>query len=98
MGVVVIYSKLWEVYSPSTKFLMLSTTSGLASVMTLPTSPLLEMAPSTLRMILPERVLGMSGTIHTFLGFAIFPICSQIASEIFWASSGVASTPGLRAI
>jgi hypothetical protein len=51
------------------------------------------MAPSTRRMILPERVLGMSGTIQTLRGLAIFPISLQMASEIFLANSSLASIP-----
>lgn len=31
------------------------------------------------RMIFPERVLGMSGTIRTFFAPAILPICAPIA-------------------
>ena len=41
------------------------TISGLASVDTSPSSSLFEIALSTRRMILPERVFGMSGTITT---------------------------------
>ena len=41
--------------------------SGLASVVMSPVSRVLEIAASTRRMILPDRVLGMSGTIQTFL-------------------------------
>ncbi len=40
----------------------------------------LEMAASTRRMILPERVLGMSGTIWTFFGRAILPMEWSIAA------------------
>jgi len=39
-----------------------------------PTSAKLEMLAITRRMILPERVFGMSVTIHTFFGRAIDPI------------------------
>ena len=35
----------------------------------------------TRRMILPDRVLGMSGTIHTFFGRAILPITVSIAVD-----------------
>jgi hypothetical protein len=58
---------------------MPSTTSGFASVVVSPTSAKLEIAAMTLRMIFPERVLGMSGTIQTVFGRAIFPICASIA-------------------
>ncbi len=47
---------------------------------TSPTSMVLEMAASTRRMILPERVLGMSGTIWTFFGRAILPMEWSIAA------------------
>ena len=51
-----------------------ATTSGLARVEISPASSLFEMAARTRRMILPERVFGMSGTITTWLGRAIAPI------------------------
>jgi hypothetical protein len=38
-----------------------------------------EIPAITLRMILPERVFGMSETIQTFFGRAIFPISISIA-------------------
>jgi len=56
----------------------------------------LETAAMTRRMILPERVLGMSGTIHTFLGRAILPISVSIARDTLAAWSSLASNPGLR--
>ena len=58
-----------------------STISGLASVVTSPTSAKLEIAAITRRMILPDRVLGMSGTIQTCFGRAILPISVSIASR-----------------
>jgi hypothetical protein len=39
----------------------------------------LEIPAMTLRMIFPERVLGMSGTIQTLFGRAIFLISVSIA-------------------
>jgi hypothetical protein len=39
-----------------------------------------DAAAMTRRMILPERVLGMPGTIQTCLGRAILPISWSIAS------------------
>ena len=51
-----------------------STILGLARVVVSPTSVKLEMPAMTRRMILPERVLGMSGMIHTLAGRAILPI------------------------
>ncbi len=45
-------------------------------------------------MILPERVLGMSGTIQTFLGRAILPISTSIARVTLPAIWSLASYPG----
>src|ERR1035438_3891973 len=59
--------------------LMSSTISGLARVVTSPVSVKLETAAITRRMIFPDRVFGMSGTIHTFLGRAILPISTSMA-------------------
>src|SRR5215831_2204618 len=56
---------------PCTCTRICSTTSGLASVVISPTSRLLETAASTRRMIFPERVLGISGTMRTLFGRAI---------------------------
>lgn len=67
-----------------TIFVITSTISGLASVITSPTSVLLDIALSTRLIIFPERVFGMSGTIQTFLGFAIGPISEVIAFDIFF--------------
>ncbi len=53
---------------------ILSTTSGFARVDTSPGSCRLEIAASTRRMILPERVFGMSGTITTRRGRAMAPM------------------------
>ena len=58
---------------------MSSTISGFASVVTSPTSAKFEMPAITRRMILPERVFGMSATIQTFFGRAILPISVSIA-------------------
>ena len=45
-------------------------------------------------MILPDRVLGMSATIQTFFGRAIFPITSSIAlltlADISWSAQSPA--------
>ena len=54
-----------------------STISGLASVVTSPTSAKLEIDAMTRRMILPDLVFGMSATIQTFFGRAILPIWSR---------------------
>src|SRR5262249_51367329 len=75
---------------------MPSTTSGLARVVTSPTSVKLDTAAITRRMIFPDLVLGMSGTIHTFLGRAILPISLSIARDTLAAWSSLASNPGLR--
>ena len=55
--------------------------------MTSPTSAKLEMLAMTRRMILPERVLGMSETIHTFLGLAILPMSFSIIALTFCSIS-----------
>jgi hypothetical protein len=47
---------------------MPSTISGLARVVMSPTSAKFDTDAITRCMIWPDRVLGMSGTIHTFLG------------------------------
>src|SRR3972149_2280541 len=70
-------------FSVCTILRMVSTTSGLASVVTSPTSMKLETAAMTRRMIFPERVLGMSGTSQTFRGRAILPMILSIASFTF---------------
>src|SRR2546426_2225941 len=77
--------------------LILSTTSGLASVDTSPVSWWFEIAASTRRMILPERVLGMSGTMITWRGLAIAPISETTDAETFLASSSEGLRPGLNA-
>jgi hypothetical protein len=63
----------------------------------------LEMLAMTRRMILPDRVLGMSETIHTFFGRAILPISRSMAALTWcrWCTSGTAaprraSTAGRR--
>src|SRR6516162_10588504 len=73
---------------------MSSTTSGLARVVTSPTSAKLETAAITRRMIFPDLVLGMSGTIHTFLGRAILPISVSIALLTFASIAWLGSKPG----
>src|SRR5258707_1704289 len=73
---------------------IVSTTSGLASVVTSPTSAKLETDAITRRMILPDLVLGMSETIQTFLGRAILPISTSMALVTFSAIPS-AETPGL---
>ena len=50
----------------------------------------------TRRMILPERVLGMSGTIHTFFGRAILPISVSIASLTLSSISLLGAEAGLE--
>ena len=57
----------------------------------------LEMPAMTRRMILPERVLGMSGTIQTFFGRAILPIRFSIAAETFSSISLLGLRPGFSA-
>ena len=68
---------------------MWSTISGLARVETSSTSVKLEIPAMTRRMIFPERVLGMSGTIHTLAGRAILPISCSIAAVTFRAMSSL---------
>ena len=48
----------------------------------------------TRRMILPDRVLGMSGTIQTFFGRAILPICGLDRLADLVLHSWLASNPG----
>jgi hypothetical protein len=74
---------------------MSSTISGLARVVTSPTSVKLEIDVMTLRMILPDLVLGMSGTIYTFFGRAILPISVSIALLTLPSISLPGSKPGL---
>ena len=78
-------------FSARTCSLMSLTISGLASVVVSPISVKFEMLAITRRMILPERVFGMSGTIQTFFGRAIFPISRSIACETFCAISSLGS-------
>ncbi len=49
----------------------------------------------TRRMILPDRVLGMSGTIQTFFGRAILPISVSIAAITLASIPSSLRTPGL---
>src|SRR6266581_3090043 len=76
---------------------MSSTISGLARVVTSPTSAKLEIEAITRRMILPDLVLGMSGTIHTFFGRAILPISVSIALLTLPSISVLGWKPGLSA-
>jgi hypothetical protein len=76
--------------------LILSTTSGLASVDTSPGSWRFEIDASTRRMIFPERVMGMSGTMMTRRGPAIAPISETTAGEILFAISTEGASPGLN--
>src|SRR5205823_13030636 len=75
----------------------LSTISGFASVVMSPTSAKLVVAARTLRMILPERVLGISATIQIFFGLAIFPISVSIALATFSSMSLLGLNPGFSA-
>ncbi len=50
----------------------------------------------TRRMILPDRVFGMSGTIQTFFGRATLPIWISIAALTLSSISGLAESPGLE--
>ena len=54
------------------------------------TSVKLDTAAMTWRMIFPDRVLGMSGMIHTFFGRAIFPIWVSIDAVTLAACSSLA--------
>ena len=54
-----------------------------------------EIAARTRRMIFPDRVLGMSGTMRTSFGRAIFPIVVSMAWTILSLTSLVGATPGL---
>ena len=74
---------------------MPSTISGLASVVTSPASAKLETAAMTLRMILPDLVLGMSATIQTFPGRAILPISVSITLVTLSSISLLGLRPGL---
>ena len=60
-----------------------------------PTSVKLDVAAMTRRMILPDRVLGMSGTIQMFFGRAILPMSVSIAALTLASIAGLASIPGL---
>src|SRR5438093_11166155 len=77
--------------------LIWSTTSGLARVDTSPGSWRFDIAASTRRMIFPERVLGMSGTMSTRRGLAIAPIPETTAADIRFAISADAARPGFNA-
>src|SRR5262249_21180970 len=65
--------------SPCTILRISSTTSGLARVVTSPIFIVLEIDARTRRIILPERVLGISGTMYTCLGLAIGPMMVSMA-------------------
>ena len=75
-----------------------STISGLASVVMSPVSVKFEVAAITRRMILPDLVFGMSGTIQMFFGLAILPMSVSIATLTLFSTSGEASKPGLSAM
>src|SRR5437867_9573929 len=77
---------------------MVSHTSGFASVMMSPGLVKLEMPAMTRRMIFPDRVLGMSGTIQTFFGRATLPIRVSIAPETFSSICLLGFCPGFRAM
>ena len=64
-------------------------------MVTSPTSAKLETDAITRRMILPDLVLGMSGTIQTFFGRAILPISVSIALLTLAAISSLGAMPGL---
>ena len=49
----------------------------------------------TRRMIFPDLVFGMSGTIQMFFGRAILPMSVTIASLTLASISGLGSKPGL---
>src|SRR6201982_2984994 len=74
---------------------MPSTTSGLASVVMSPTSVKFDTEAMTRRMILPDLVLGMSGTIQMFFGRAILPMSVSIAVLTLPSTPESAETPGL---
>src|SRR5258708_4571846 len=62
-----------------------ATMSGLASVVMSPVSIWLEMAARTRRMILPERVLGLSGTMWTVFGLGILVVFLVVLiDETLW--------------
>src|SRR6202048_388952 len=84
--------------SPWTMIRICSTISGLARVVTSPMSMAFEMELSTRRMILPERVLGMSGTIRTYFGRAILPITVSIARTTLSSMDLLGLRPGLSAM
>src|SRR5262249_29907622 len=83
---------------PWTETRICSTTSGLASVVMSPVSMVLEIAARTRRMIFPERVFGMSGTMWTFLGRAIFPIIVSIVETTLSTMSLLGAMPGFSAM
>src|SRR6266851_4812555 len=56
-----------------------------------------EIPAMTRRMILPDRVLGMSGTIQTFFGRATLPISRSIAAETFSSICLLGFSPGFSA-
>ena len=77
-------------------FFISSTTCGFAKVVMSPTSCLFAIADKTLRIILPDLVFGISGTIHTLPGFAMGPISLANLSVTFFSISALAFIPGLR--
>src|SRR5438270_705673 len=60
-----------------------------------PTSAKLDVAAITRRMILPDLVFGMSGTIQMFFGRAILPMSVSIAFVTLASTPESAETPGL---
>ena len=78
-------------------FRISSTISGLASVEMSPASVLFEIAASTRRMILPERVFGMSGTITIRRGRAMAPISRSTESSTRLRMASLGASPGFSA-
>src|SRR5581483_11107736 len=60
-----------------------------------PTSAKLDVAAITRRMILPDRVFGMSGTIQMFFGRAILPMSVSMAVLTLFSMSALGVKPGL---
>src|SRR5205823_9696583 len=82
--------------SPCTILRISSTTSGLARVVTSPIFMVLEIDAKTRRIIFPERVLGISGTMYTCLGLAIGPMIVSMARTTFCSTALSGAIPGLR--
>ncbi len=60
-----------------------------------PVSMVLEMAARTRRMIFPERVLGMSGTMWIIFGRAILPIMVSMVAITLSSTAFLGRMPGL---